>query len=301
MHGNAHNDSATVWLLTGQGAQYYQMGRRLYDANPTFRTWMDRLDEAAADFTGHSIVGMMYDDARAASEPFEMLTDTHPALFMVQYAMARTLLAEGFAPPDVLLGASLGEFVAAAVAGVVDPATMLFDLIRQAYLSDGHCPGGAMLMVIDDVERFEADAVYAGCELAGVNFARCVVIAGPRARIAAVAEQLGQREIGCQLLPVPVAFHSSAVDAVRVHYEQAWSGRAFAPGTVPIVSCGVVRDGGCRAFHGGARLGRHPRADPVRRRAGHVGADSPACRLSRHRARRQSRHVRALSAAAAGA
>jgi acyl transferase domain-containing protein len=66
---------------------------------------------------------------------------------MVQYAMARTLLAAGFAPPDHLLGASLGEFVAAAVAEVAAPEAMLFDLIKQARLFDMAAANAAIPVV----------------------------------------------------------------------------------------------------------------------------------------------------------
>jgi acyl transferase domain-containing protein len=229
-----------VWMFPGQGAQYFRMGRELYEGNETFRSWMERLDDLAAGYVGESIVDIVYDSERPRSEPFEQILYTHPALFMVQYAMAQTLLSEDFPAPDFLLGASLGEFVAAAVAGVASVETMLFDVIKQARLFEAHCGGGAMLVVIDDVDTFHTSPVFSEeCELAGVNFDRCFVVSGPRSRILAIASHLKERDITHQLLPVTVAFHSSLVDNIEEIFVRMFSGRAWHPAGIPIISCAV--------------------------------------------------------------
>src|SRR5688572_3233408 len=100
----AGDRAPVVWMFSGQGAQYFGMGRALYDGNPTFRLWMDRLDGVAADYVGQSIVEILYGEGHAKSQPFEHILHTHPALFMIQYATAETLRAEGFPAPDHLLG-----------------------------------------------------------------------------------------------------------------------------------------------------------------------------------------------------
>jgi acyl transferase domain-containing protein len=234
-----------VWMFPGQGVQYFQMGRALYDGNATFRSWMDRLDGVAADYVGQSVVEVLYDGALPKSEPFDQLLYTHPALFMVQYAMARTLLAAGFAPPDHLLGASLGEFVAAAVAEVAAPEAMLFDLIKQARLFEAHCDG-AMLIVIDAVGTFRTNPAFGpDCELAGVNFERCFVVSGPSSRIDEVAAQLRQQDVVHQRLPVRVAFHSSLVDPLQDLFLRTFAGMATASPAIPVVSCAM--DGSAQA------------------------------------------------------
>jgi acyl transferase domain-containing protein len=233
-----------VWMFSGQGAQYFQMGRALYHTNQAFRFWMDRLDQVAANYAGQSIVEMLYDEKRTKSQPFEQTLYTHPALFMVQYSLAKTLLAEDFPPPDYLFGASLGEFVAAALADVADVETMLFDIIKQARLFDSHCSGGAMLAVIDDVDIFQTNPVFSGdCELAGVNFDRCFVVSGLRSQILTIAGQLKQQDIIHQLLPVSVAFHSSLVEAVRETFSKMFAGSVYRSARIPVVSCAVSTDG----------------------------------------------------------
>jgi len=227
-----------VWMFPGQGVQYFQMGRALYDGNATFRGWMDRLDAVAASYAGQSIVDVLYEGAQAKSQAFDQLLHTHPALFMVQFSLAKTLLAEGFPTPQALLGASLGEFVAAAVGGVAEPEAMLFDIIKQARLFEAHCGGGAMLLVLDDVDTFRTSPLYAGrCELAGVNFDGCFVVSGMDRAIADIAAVLKQKDIVHQLLPVPVAFHSSHVDQISELYERTFAGHKDGSATMPVISC----------------------------------------------------------------
>ena len=229
-----------VWMFSGQGAQYFQMGRELYAQHAVFRSWMDRLDLVATDYVGESVVAWLYDDAHGKGQICAQILYTHPALFMVQYALAQTLLVEGVAAPDLLFGASLGEFVAAALAGVATPEALLFDLIRQARLFDAHCSGGAMLVVIDALERFHGNSVFAGgCELAGVYFDRCFVVAGEQRKLRAIANTLSQQGITHQMLPTSIAFHSSHIDGLQQIFGQLFAGSAHAPARIPVMSCAV--------------------------------------------------------------
>lgn len=226
-----------VWMFPGQGAQFFGMGRSLMERSPVFRDWMIRLDDVAATWVGHSVLDVIHDPARLRSDAFDQLLHSHPALFMVQYAAAQALLAEGVPPPDIILGASLGEFVAAAVAGRIEPEDMLFDLIRQARLFDAQCAGGAMLAVIDDFRTFDEDPLFAGrCELAGVQFDRCFVVSGSASDIGAVAAGLTSRGVAHQRLPISIAFHSSHVDRVEDAFLAMFSGRAYRPAEVRLLS-----------------------------------------------------------------
>ncbi len=230
-----------VWMFSGQGAQYYQMGKDLYDGNNTFRLWMDKLDLIAADYVGQSVVDILYDPQQSKTRSFEQILYTHPALFMVQYSMAKTLLAEGLPEPDYLFGASLGEFVAAALADVADVEAMLFDIIKQARLFDAYCRGGAMLVVIDDVESFNTNPVFAdGCELAGINFDRCFAVSGLRSKILRIAKQLKQQDITHQVLPVSMAFHSSQMDVVQPTFTTMFVNSQYRSARLPVISCAEI-------------------------------------------------------------
>jgi len=232
--------ATVVWMFSGQGAQYFQMGRALYEAHPVFRRRLEQLDAVAAKYVGESVLGLLYDPARPVSEPFGDLVASHPALFMVQVALADTLRAEGLPPPDLLLGASLGEFVAAAVAGVAQPEAMLVDLIQQARIFEAHCGGGGMLVVLDALQPDGGHPVFgAGIELAGLSFDRCFAVAGPRTALLPAVERLRARDIAHQLLPLDIAFHSSHVDGVA-HHIAAAAPRAPRPPRIPVVSCAMA-------------------------------------------------------------
>jgi len=202
---------------------------------------MDRLDAVATHYVGLSITEFIYSGDHSPDKPFDQALCSGPALFMVQYALAQTLLAEGFAFPDTLLGASLGEFVAAVLGDVIDVETMLFDVIRLVRLFDAHCAGGAMLAVIDDVKIFQENRPsWEGCELAGEYFSRCFVVAGPKSRILQVAGSLREHNISCQLLPVSVAYHSSSMDSTANIFARMFAGRVYRPSKVPIISCSDI-------------------------------------------------------------
>jgi acyl transferase domain-containing protein len=118
-------------MFSGQGSQYFQMGKGLYDANTTFRGWMNRLDELARQCSGRSVVEALYAETNRKGDPFERTLLTHPAIFMVEVSLAQCLM-DGGLEPDLVLGASLGSFAAAVIAGAMDVEDALRAVVRQA-------------------------------------------------------------------------------------------------------------------------------------------------------------------------
>ncbi|MEL7281108.1 MAG: acyltransferase domain-containing protein [Pseudomonadota bacterium] len=225
-----------IWMFAGQGAQYFQMGRDLYQGHPVFRDWMEHLDQIVVDQIGHSVLAVLYSDTAKISEPFDQLSDTHPALFMVQVAMAKTLEAEGLGPPDILFGFSLGEYVAAALAGAADMSDVLRDLLEHALIYENLARPGAMLLVLDNVANFNTDPIYADpIELAGVNFETCFVVSGPKHAISTLAQNLQTQEVAHQALPLRYAFHSSAIDHMETAIRPGMKRRRWMRGTIPVV------------------------------------------------------------------
>src|SRR5262249_54925545 len=110
-------------MFSGQGAQYYGMGRELLE-HPVFARQLHEQDAVVRELLGRSVVQHLYDQTRTRSERFDDTLLTHPANFKVQYALAEVLRHEGVRPTAVL-GASLGELVAVTVAEVIDRDTAL--------------------------------------------------------------------------------------------------------------------------------------------------------------------------------
>lgn len=92
------NTPRTVFMFSGQGSQYHQMGRELYDSEPVFRETLHRLDALVEPETGGSVIARMYDPGRPVSQPFTDTLFTNPAIVMVELALAETLISHGVTP-----------------------------------------------------------------------------------------------------------------------------------------------------------------------------------------------------------
>jgi bacillaene synthase trans-acting acyltransferase len=228
--------SGTIFMFSGQGSQYFQMGRPLYGTNETFRDWMNRLDSIVRRETGQSVIETVYADANAKSHPFDRTLLTHPAIFMVEYSLAQALMAAGVAP-DMVLGASLGSFVAAAVGGFLGVEDALLAVIRQARVLEESCEPGGMTAVLADPALFAEEFLSGHSELAAINFATHFVVSARRAELAEIETVLKQREIAHQRLPVSFAFHSQWIEAAEPGYVPFLRSIPCQPGQLPLVCC----------------------------------------------------------------
>jgi trans-AT polyketide synthase/acyltransferase/oxidoreductase domain-containing protein len=126
-------------MFSGQGSQTYQMGRELYDNLPVFRAWMRRLDGVVERCLGWSLLDRLYDEGAERQMPFTCLLETHPALFMVRFSLAKAVEDAGI-HADMVLGSSLGEWVALSLAGAMPPEELLVLIIEMAKLIERQCP-----------------------------------------------------------------------------------------------------------------------------------------------------------------
>ncbi|MBV7327795.1 acyltransferase domain-containing protein [Chloroflexi bacterium TSY] len=201
-----------VFMFSGQGAQYYQMGRGLYEHDEHFRRWLNEFDRLARTLTGCSIVDVMYAEDKKVFEEFSQTCHTHPAIFMVESALAFTLIDHGI-KPDVVVGASLGEFAAAAVAGILSHEQALELVIQQADSIERACEPGQVLAVFAQPDLLnEAEMLRAKCELVAVNGDTHFVIAGSAKNCADMGHCLREKGVMFQNLPVSHGFHSSNID-----------------------------------------------------------------------------------------
>lgn len=209
--------SSVVLMFSGQGSQYYGMGKELFENNKKFCDSMLELDEVVKGLAGYSVLDVLY-AGKGKNEEFTEVSYTHPALFMVQYSLARLLLAEGV-QADYVLGASLGEYVAAALAGVMEPGDVLEVLLKQALLLETHCKPGGMLAVFAQWGFYqEAPFVKENSELAGVGFADHFVLAGEKEKLKELEQYFQEKEIITQMIPVSYGFHSFLVEPIAAEY-----------------------------------------------------------------------------------
>jgi len=229
-------DVKTVFMFSGQGSQFFHMGKDLFDNDTTFRGWMMRLDEIARQSTGRSVIEAVYDSTRSKSDPFDRTLLTHPALFMVEYSLAETLIEMGVMP-DKVLGASAGSFAAAAVAGMIGFEDAMRAVVRQAMAFEQACDPGGMMAIMADPKLFREESLNDYGELAAINFDTHFVVSAPRERLTAIEQKLKQRNIAYQRLPVSFAFHSRWIDRAKDSFDAFVRCIRCSGGRTPLVCC----------------------------------------------------------------
>ncbi|MBB3120969.1 ACP S-malonyltransferase [Pseudoduganella violacea] len=226
----------SVWMFSGQGSQYRGMGRQLFQHEPVFRGWLERFDALARQDAGIALIDELYQVA--PQQAFERLALTHPAIFAVEYALAQTLFAKGLRP-DLLLGASLGDFTAAAVAGVLPADAVIGLLGRHARLVEARCEPGFMLAVFGPASLHqELPALRRYSDLVGVNYDAHFVVAGHARELPHVEQALRAAGVQAFRLPVGFGFHSRNVAPVAAAWSELLAGAppSSAP-AIPWVSC----------------------------------------------------------------
>ena len=227
---------STVFMFSGQGSQYFQMGRELYDCDDTFREWMIELDDIAQDVSGRSVIETLYSGARGKGDPFDRTLLTHPAIFMVEYSLSQSLIHAGVRP-DMVLGVSLGSFAAAAVAGFINVEDALTAVMGQAIAFEECCEPGGMIAVLADPALFAEDFLSGRSELAAVNFSSHFVVSARRAELAEIEAALMSRNIGYQRLPVSFPFHSQWMERAKARFESFMRSIRLKRGRLPLACC----------------------------------------------------------------
>lgn len=225
-----------VWMYSGQGSQYYHMGAELYREDSIFRQMVDEQSAFAEPLTGVSIASLIYRHPGNRFDTFDRTLYTHPALFIVQFALDCTLRWRGYYP-DYVLGYSLGEFVGYAVTGVMSWQNALSAVIRHAQILERAAAPGRMLAVLASLSEWEAlRRGFPAVEVAAVNSPRHFVLTGGAADIEAIQHRLENRQIDCVLLPVRMAFHSSALDSLEHEFQALLAAVPVSQPRTPIVS-----------------------------------------------------------------
>ena len=222
-----------VFLFSGQGAQYSTMGRSLYDHEPIFREQIDRCAALLAPHIGVDIKSVLFDESSTDSEKLNRTAFTQPALFVLEYALAKLWMSLRV-QPDGMIGHSVGEYVAACLSGVFSLEDALRLVTRRGQLMQG-MPSGSMLAVsMSEVEA--TNLVNEGLDLAAVNAPNQCVLSGPEPAITRLQDTLAVRGIQCVRLQTSRAFHSRMMDPVLPAFHAQVAGVVRRTPTIPWIS-----------------------------------------------------------------
>lgn len=224
-------------LFPGQGSQHVDMARELVATEPVFAAEFERCCALAGPHLGCDLRALILPppaQATAAAERLAQTRYTQPALFAVEYALARLWESCGIVA-DVLIGHSSGEYVAATLAGVftLEQAVMLVCARGAAMQAQ---PTGAMLAVRAAPAAIAAQ-LGAGLDLAAHNAPELCVVAGTGAAIDDLAQRLTAQHVASTRLKVSHAFHSALMAGALEPFERAFAGLSLAAPTRPFHSC----------------------------------------------------------------
>ncbi|MGB7624612.1 MAG: type I polyketide synthase, partial [Terriglobia bacterium] len=225
-----------AFLFTGQGGQYVNMGRALDESEPAFRQIVDRCDELLRPHLPKSLRSVLYPQPGEIT-PLDETAYTHVAMFAVQYGLAQLWRSWGV-EPGMVMGHSVGEIVAATVAGSMSLEDGLMIMRERGRLMQSLPATGMMASLLAGEERVAAAlAPYRDrVAIAAVNGPESTVISGERTAMQEILHTLEAEGIKTKPLKVSNSFHSPLVEPVLEEFEHAAARAAFRPPQMALFS-----------------------------------------------------------------
>jgi acyl transferase domain-containing protein/acyl carrier protein len=220
-----------AFLFSGQGSQLAGMGSRLYGAEPSFREAIDRCAQILKECAGLDIRAVMFDPAGSAR--LRQTENAQAALFCFEYALAELWRHWGVVP-SAMIGHSLGEYVAAHLAGVMSLEDALRVVLARGRIMQSMAAGSMVSVQLPSGQL--AGYLHSSVEIAAVNAPELCVLAGPTEGIDAVQKELEADGVSCKRLPVSHAFHSVLMEPALEPFAAVLDRVRLQPPMLPYVS-----------------------------------------------------------------
>jgi len=228
-------DRPIAFMFPGQGAQYVEMGKELYHTEPTFREQVDNCCEFLKPHLGLDLRALFYpsENETQAAEKLKQTHITQPALFVIEYALAKLLMSWGI-PPSAMIGHSIGEYVAACLADVMSLEDALTLVAIRGKLMQ-QLPTGAMLSVALKEEEVQT-LLNEKLSLAASNAPNLCVVSGNDNAVDALEKQLITRGVECRRLHISHAFHSQMMEPILEPFLAEVKKVKLNPPKIPFIS-----------------------------------------------------------------
>ena len=222
-----------ILMFPGQGAQYVNMALGLYNSEPLFQGEMDRCFEILRPLMGYDVKEILFPQGQPSQAQIERTEAAQPLLFAVEYALAKLLMTWGI-KPQAMIGHSIGEYVAAHLAGVFSLEEAL-KIVRVRGELMGQMPGGDMVSVSMGPQELEP-LLSGDVALAAVNTPTNCTVSGPREAVFALTRQLESRGCQCRKLHTSHAFHSAMIAPIVSRFREEVGGVRLNRPQIPFIS-----------------------------------------------------------------
>ncbi|MBD2200523.1 MULTISPECIES: type I polyketide synthase [Calothrix] len=231
-----NNDRSIVFMFPGQGAQYVDMGKELYQTEPIFKEQVDLCCQLLQPHLGLDLRTVIYpneSDSKAATEKLQRTAITQPALFVVEYALAKLWMSWGISP-SAMIGHSIGEYVAACLAGVFSLEDALALVAIRGRLMQ-QLPAGAMLSVSRSPAEIKT-LLNENLSLAANNAPSLCVVSGTHEAVDEIHQKLTALGVESRRLHTSHAFHSAMMEPIMEPFIKEVKQVKLNPPEIPFIS-----------------------------------------------------------------
>jgi acyl transferase domain-containing protein len=231
-----HKERTVAFMFTGQGAQYVNMGRELYELEPIFQETVDRCAKLLQPLLGLDVRKILFPGAEQTGDTATQIHQTaitQPALFVIEYALAKLWMQWGL-QPEAMIGHSIGEYVAACIANVFPLEDALTLVAARGRLMQKQ-PGGAMIAVPLSEAQL-APYLNENISIAAINGPEICVLSGSFKAIESVEKELEAKDVAVHRLHTSHAFHSAMMEPMLKPFAEEIRKVQLLPPQIPFLS-----------------------------------------------------------------